>query len=56
MQVVCLGSDPGKYQQESEDMGQGREESQKKKKKCVTKQVNTVGSGSLIPLGPPGKT
>ena len=28
----------------------------KKKKKCVTKQVNTVGSGSLIPLGSPGKT
>ena len=55
MQVVCLGGDPRKYQQESEDVGQGREES-KKKKKYVTKQVNTVGNRRLIPLGPPGET
>ena len=53
MQVVCLGGDPRKYQQESEDVGQGREES---KKKNVTKQVNTVGNGRLIPLGPPRET
>lgn len=39
MQVVCLGSDPGKYQQESEDMGQGREESQKKKKNVLPSRL-----------------